>query len=417
MSERPANPSRRPRPSGNDPVGAAPSAGAGAAAAPTRGFPPDEYRRRVGALQSRMVAAGIAALLLTTPADVFYVTGFLSRFWESPARPWYVVVPSAGAPVAVIPSIGADLMRRTWIEDIRTWDAPDPADDGVSLLAAALRELIPPDGRLGVPMGLETHLRAPLADHARMLDAIAPRRIADATEIVQRVREIKSEAEIARIRAACRVADAAFARVPEFARVGAPLDRVFRDFQIALLDEGADWVSYVAGGAGPGGYGDVISPAGPEPLEPGDVLMLDTGAVRDGYFCDFDRNFALGRVDGATHAAQSALWAATEAALASMRPGMAACDIHALLSDALRAEGAIPGGGRLGHGLGITLTEWPSFTAKDRTELRAGMVLTIEPGVRIARGRILVHEENVVLRETGAELLSTRAPATLPVLD
>ena len=59
-----------------------------------------EYRRRTEALQAHMDAGDMAALLLTTPADVFYVTGFLTRFWESPARPWFVVVPSSGAPVA-----------------------------------------------------------------------------------------------------------------------------------------------------------------------------------------------------------------------------------------------------------------------------------------------------------------------------
>jgi len=77
-------------------------------------------------------------------------------------------------------------------------------------------------------------------------------------------------------------------------------------------------------------------------------------------------------------------------------------------------RGAVAGGGRLGHGLGITLTEWPSFTPLDQTELREGMVLTLEPGVEIAPGRILVHEENIVLRDAGPELLSRRAPAEMP---
>ncbi|MCB1405455.1 MAG: aminopeptidase P family protein [Rhodobacteraceae bacterium] len=379
-------------------------------------FPAQEYRARVAALQARMATDGIDVLLLTAPSDVFYVTGFLTRFWESPARPWFVVVPIEAAPIAVIPAIGADLMRRTWLRDIRTWDAPDPLDDGVSLLAETLRQVMPGAGCLGLPMGLETHLRMPLGDYHRLLTAIAPRRVVDATETVQRVREIKSEAEVGKIRATCRIADAAFARVPDFAHAGRPLDQVFRDFQIALLAEGADWVSYTAGGAGPGGYGDVISPADARPLQAGDILMLDTGAVKDGYFCDFDRNFSLGPPDDAARRAQAALFAATDLALERLRPGMRACDLHRMLTDALIAEGATPGGGRLGHGLGLSLTEWPSVTARDVTPLREGMVLTLEPGAEIAPGRILVHEENIVLRTGGPELLSTRAPASLPEL-
>lgn len=385
-------------------------------AAPSLIFPAVEYRRRTEALQAEMARHGLDALLLTTPPDVFYVTGFLTRFWESPARPWFILVPQSGDPVAVIPAIGAALMRRTWIADIRTWDAPDPEDDGVSLLSETISDMVPENGQIGLPMGLETHMRMPLADFLEVSDTIAPRRFVDATAAVQRVREIKSEAEIDKIRTICGVADAAFRRIGEIAEEGTPLDLVFRDFQKLLLEEGADWVSYVAGGAGPSGYGDVISPADARPLAAGDVLMLDTGAVRDGYFCDFDRNYAVGHASAEAQRAHAALYAATETVLAQMRPGMLACDGHRMLVENLEAQGAVPGGGRLGHGLGLSLTEWPSFTPKDMSVLRAGMVLTLEPGVEVAPGTFLVHEENIVLRDNGPELLSRRAPAELPVI-
>lgn len=379
-------------------------------------FPAAEYRGRVARLQEHMTAEGVDALLLTTAADVFYVTGFLTRFWESPARPWFVIVPVLGDPVAVIPSIGAPLMQRTWIEQIRTWDAPDPEDDGRTLLIDTLTSLVPDHGNVALAMGLETHLRMALSDYHAVRSALAPRRVVDGTEILQRVREVKSEAEIAKIRSSCAIAGRAFDRVPEIAGAGRPLDQVFRKFQALLLEEGADWVSYLAGGAGLEGYGDVISPAPSEPLVRGDILMLDTGAVREGYFCDFDRNYAIGPASDLAKRTHEALWCATQTCLEALRPGMLARDVHHILCDALRAKGATPGGGRLGHGLGLTLTEWPSFTPKDTTPLRAGMVLTLEPGAITGADRILVHEENIVLRDSGAELLSPRAPAELPEL-
>ena len=380
-------------------------------------FTLQEYRERITRLQNGMKAAQMDGLLLTTPADVFYVTGFLTRFWESPARPWFILVPASGDPIAIIPSIGAELMGQSWLTDIRTWDAPDPMDDGVSLLADAIVETVPTNGSLGTPMGLETHLRMPLADYDRVTNRIKPRRIIDATGTVQRVREIKSEAEITKIKATCEIADRVFARVPEFASTGLPLDQVFRDFQVALLQEGADWVSYVAGGAGQGGYGDVISPATAQPLAKGDVLMLDTGAVKDGYFCDFDRNYSVGPPSAAVERAQDALFVATELVLETLRPGMTSADLYGIMTNALRDAGATAGSGRFGHGLGITLTEWPSFTAKDTTPLREGMVLTLEPGVEVSAGKFLVHEENIVLRANGPELISTRAPQELPRLE
>lgn len=377
-------------------------------------FPAQEYRARCAHLQAGMAAQGIDALLLTAPADIFYVTGFLTRFWESPARPWFGVVPISGDPVAVIPSIGSDLMGRSWLRDIRTWDAPAPHDDGISLLTDTLAQMVATKGRIGLPMGLETHLRMPLRDYDTLRTRLAPRRFVDATACVQRVREVKSEAEITKIRATCKIAHRAFCRVPDIAQDGRSLANVFRDFQIALLSEGADWVSYVAGGAGPDGYGGVISPASAKPLQRGDILMLDTGAVKDGYFCDFDRNFAIGPASDSARRANAALWQVTEDALATLRPGMLARDVHHMLRDGLLKRGATPTTGRLGHGLGVTLTEWPSFTALDETPLRAGMVLTLEPGCVTTDGQMMVHEENIVLREDGPELLSPRAPEDLP---
>ena len=381
---------------------------------PSLVFPADEFRGRVGRLQTQMRAQNLDALLLTTPADVFYVSGFLTRFWESPARPWFLIVPAAGDPVAVIPAIGAALMSRTWIRDIRTWNAPDPVDDGVSLLSATLNELVPNPGQVGVPMGLETHVRMPMADFDRVSKKIAPRAFVAGTSALQRVREVKSEAEVEKIRATAAIAGRVFEQIPVLAQKARSLDRLFRDFQSALLAEGADWVSYVAGGAGQGGYGDVISPAGPELLRQGDILMLDTGAVKDGYFCDFDRNYAIGPQSKATGRVQDALWEATEGALQDLRPGMLACDVHEMLVAELSRKGIKEASGRLGHGLGITLTEWPSFTPKDQTELRAGMVLTLEPGAIVEDEVMIVHEENLVLRPSGAELLSPRAPRQMP---
>lgn len=379
-------------------------------------FPRDEYARRITALQGYMARADIGALLLTSPADVFYTTGFLTRFWESPARPWFIVIPFEGAPIAVIPSIGADLMGRTWVEDIRTWDAPDPHDDGVSVLVDTLAQTVPEQGRIGIPMGLETHLRMPHADFIRVQDRLKPRVFVDATDVVQRVREVKSDAEITKIRTTCAIADRTFARVHEFAAIGRPLDQVFRDFQIMLLQEGADWVSYVAGAAGQGGYGDVISPADTRPLEAGDILMLDTGAVRDGYFCDFDRNYVVGSASDQAKRAHEVLVGAVTLTAQKLRPGMRASDVHRMLCDGICTKGMMPGGGRLGHGLGVTLTEWPSFTPKDDTVLRAGMVLTLEPGIDLGHGRMMVHEEDIVLREDGVEFLSTPASPELPEL-
>ena len=84
-----------------------------------------------------MDARGFDALLLTTPQNVRYFTGFDSQFWESPTRPWFVVVPREGAPLAAIPEICAPATALTWVKDIRTWPAPAPDDAGGASFAYA----------------------------------------------------------------------------------------------------------------------------------------------------------------------------------------------------------------------------------------------------------------------------------------
>jgi len=374
-----------------------------------RGFAVAEYAARLASAQAAMDTAGLGALLLTTEPEIRYFTGFLTRLWESPSRPWFLIVPLSGLPIAVIPSIGAALMAQTWVRDIRVWPAPDPEDDGITLLAATLREV---GGPVGVPSGPESYLRMPLASFEGIKAASALEFTHD-HGIVAGLRAVKSEAEIAKIGRACTIAGRAFDRVPEIAREGRALSAVFRDFQRLLLEEGADVVAYIAGGAGPDGYGDVISPASDASLVRGDVLMLDTGAVWDGYFCDFDRNYAVGAASGTANLAHAQLCEAVMAGLEAARPGALACDVYAAMA---AITGAGEGAGRLGHGLGMQLTEGVSLIPQDRTVLRAGMVITLEPGVATGPGTIMVAEEDIVIREGSAERLTRFADAALPVV-
>ena len=376
-----------------------------------RGFPQSEFEARTVKAQALMAQHNLAALLLTTEQEVRYFTGFLTRFWESPTRPWYLIVPASGKPVAVIPSIGAALMGRSWIDDIRTWSSPDLEDDGVSLLADALSE-VAPNGDVGIPDLHETHLRMPLSDMQRLGESV---RLTSDFGIIRQLRMVKSEAEIAKISRACEIAGNAFARVPEIARAGVPIEEVFRKFQMLCLDEGADWVPYLSGGAESGGYSDVISPASEAPLANGDVLMLDTGLVWDGYFSDYDRNWSVGPASQPVQDAHARMIEASDAAFELCVPGNTAADLFHAMNNVLTRDAEGTDAGRLGHGLGMSLTEWPSLIPTDHTVLEAGMVLTLEPGIAVD-GKILVHEENIVVTDKGPEFLSPRKGPEIPII-
>ena len=385
--------------------------------APQRGFDNKEYSTRTHEAQVQMEGLGLAGLLLTTEPEVRYFTGFQTLFWQSPTRPWFVFVPASGKPVAVIPAIGAELMRQCWLDDVRTWSAPAPDDDGISLLTELLMPLAANGSRLGIMKGHESFIRMPLGDWERLMANLPGLNIVDATGLVQRLRMIKSPAEIEKLSHICAIGSAAFAQVPGFASVGSPLEEVFRQFRLAAIGLGADDAPYVVGAADQGGYADVISPPSRRQLTPGDVLMMDTGCTWDGYFCDFDRNWAITHADDQSKRAYDVLWRATEAGIDAARAGNTARDLYLAMSSVL-AEMSNSGAdiGRLGHGLGMQLTEQPSHAVFDETELRKNMVLTIEPSLSYGDGLMMVHEENIVVGATTATLLTTRAASELPVV-
>ncbi|MEJ6397318.1 M24 family metallopeptidase [Yoonia sp. 208BN28-4] len=385
--------------------------------APVRGFAPSEFATRTQKAQDLMAADGLDGLLLMSEAELAYFSGFQTPFWQSPTRPWFLFIPASGKPVAVIPEIGADLMRRGWLEDVRTWSAPQPHDDGISLLTELLSPLATAKARLGIMKGHETHLRMPLSDWERLLAALPGLSIADATGLVQGLRMVKSDAEIEKLAHICAIGSATFAATPDFAREGMALDAIFREFRRTAIGLGADNAPYVVGGADQGGYADVISLPSQRPLRKGDVLMLDTGCTWDGYFCDFDRNWAIGHADDAARRAYDVLWRATEAGIDAAHPGATCRDLfHAMsrvIAELDESGGAV---GRLGHGLGLQLTEQPSHAAFDTTALQENMVLTIEPSVTYGNGLMMVHEENIVITDGSPRLLTKRAAPELPII-
>ena len=369
-----------------------------------------EFYQRTEKTQKLMYERGLDAILLCTEAEVRYYTGFRSLFWQSPTRPWFVIIPQSGKPIAVIPEIGRDLMERTWVDEIITWPSPRREDDGVSLLVKVLKG----SNKIGLLKGEEASLRMPLNDFETLNSKINGSFI-DCSDLVKEVRLVKSELEINIIRQVCSIASCAFDRAHQLFHIGQPLDQAFRDFKIALLEAGAEEVPYLVGGAGQDGYSDVISPPSNQLLKNGDILMLDTGSSLKGYFCDFDRNWAIGKASNLAKTAYSKLYNATEVALKKIRPGMTCAQVFSLINSSLgEGDSDI---GRMGHGLGIQLTEYPSLMLNDKTVLRENMVITIEPSLSYGDGLMMVHEENICIRDGKPELLTKRAAEELPVLD
>ncbi|WP_413110588.1 M24 family metallopeptidase [Thaumasiovibrio sp. DFM-14] len=384
---------------------------------PTRGFTQQEFEQRTARAQKIMHDMKLDAMLFTTEPNVRYFTGFHSQFWHSPTRPWFVVVPAEGKPIAIIPEIGAKGMSNTWLDTVITWPSPRPEDDGISLLANTLNTLPSRYGRVGATLGIESHLRMPVNNYLK-LTTMVKKEFVDTALAVHGLRQIKSAAEIAKTREVCRITNVGFKRIPEYARAGMTEREICKQFGIDMLLEGADECPFIIAGSGPDAYDDILMGPTDRIIEPGDVLLIDTGAVWDGYFSDFDRNWAFGYASEETKAAYRATYEATTKGFEAARPGATTTDIYNAMWKVLEANGALGNDiGRVGHGLGMELTERPSNTATDNTILRPGMVMTLEPGMVYAQGKTMLHEENIVITEDGAEWLSERAEPELIIID
>jgi Xaa-Pro aminopeptidase len=380
-------------------------------------FDADEFTHRLTRAQRSMDTHQLDALVLTAPPNFRYFCGFESQFWESPARPWFLIVPAKGRPVAVVPEIGAPLLATNVVGRVLTWPAPRPQDEGVSLLASTLLDLPKRYSRIGFELGRESVLRMPILDFFKLKENLRGIDLVDGSPCIWEVRSLKSEAEIQTIRRICQIVGGAFDALPEYARVGASEREICREFTMDILRRGADAVPFMACASGPGGYPEIISQPGSRRIEERDVLFIDVGATIDGYFCDFDRNFGIGNISDAARRAHEAAWQATEAGIKAAVVGAKVSDLWACMMAVLKPAGMIGNNvGRLGHGLGLQLTEPPSNMAEDEAVLKAGMVITIEPGMEYEEGKMIVHEEDIAISESGPILLTIRAPREMRIV-
>jgi len=382
----------------------------------TRGFSIQEFEQRLVKSQNIMQQHQLDGILLTTPQNIRYFTGYDSQFWESPTRPWFVIVPASGKPIAIVPEIGESEFKKTWLDEIKTWPSPRPEDEGVSIVKSTLDDLKKTYGQIGAELGKEMTIRMPIKDLFKLKE-LTKTNIVDGSDAIWDMRIIKTNAEIERIKHICSIASDAYLDLPSKLNIGDTERQAVNKLKIDILNRGADNVPFMPGISGKNGVSQIVCGPSDRIIDNGDILFIDTGSTYDGYFCDFDRNFAFGRASSEVERVYEILWKATEAGIDAAKPGVSPVDIFNTMNKII-SEGNIVGNnvGRLGHGLGLQLTEPPSHRPGEKTMIKENMVLTIEPGMEYAKGKMIVHEENIIINKDGAELITKRAPREIPII-
>jgi len=381
-----------------------------------KGFADEEFENRTLRAQEIMHEYELDGILLTTPQNIRYFTGYDSQFWESPTRPWFVIVPLSGKPIAIVPEIGESEFKKTWLDEIKTWPSPRPEDEGVSLLKSNLENVKKTFGQIGLELGSEMALRMPVRDLLKLKETVNTNLI-NGSDAIWEMRMIKTNEEIKKIKFICSITSDAYNALPLTLSIGNTEREAVNKLKIDILNRGADSVPFMPGISGQGGVSQIVCGPTDRILDDGDILFIDTGSTFDGYFCDFDRNYAFGRVASDVEKVYQILWQATEIGIKTAIPGATTNDIFNAMNKVIQDGGTIGNNvGRLGHGLGLQLTEPPSHRLGEKTVIKENMVLTIEPAMEYAPGKMIVHEENIIIQQDGAELITKRAPKEIPVI-
>jgi len=247
-------------------------------------------------------------------------------------------------------------------------------------------------------------------DHGKLAELVGEDvELVAAGGLVEELRLVKGEAEVAAVRAAATLADEAFREVVlEGGIVGRTEKDVALDLEFAMRRRGASGPSFppiVAAGE----HG-ALPHAEPRDVEipAGTLVVIDWGAMHDGYASDCTRTVATGDVDPRDREVYDLVLEAQLEALAAVRPGPTGREVDAVARGIIEAAGhAEHFGHGLGHGVGLEVHEGPRLSKQGETVLEAGQIVTVEPGVYVP-GRVGVRiEDLVVVTEEGHEVLSS----------
>jgi Xaa-Pro aminopeptidase len=366
-----------------------------------------ELFRRVQLARDLMEKMSLDALLLFTGPNLFYFTGMPCG--RSGSRPFIYLLPRKGEPVLIVhDGRQFETHNFTAIQDIRTYTRLShlPLDQ----LIAAIQDNNLLNKRIGVELGGEMVLDLPMLEYQSLTSALAQAEFVDASPLLWKMRMIKSPYEVAQIARACEITSCAYERTFKVARAGMSEAEIESLMYYQLLKSGgsAPWVLITSGA---GNYDLVSKGSSSRVLETGDLVWMDVGCAVNGYWSDFSRAGVIGHPSQMQAEAQRGIYEITRIGVNMVRDGVAVSEIGQRCNEAIVAldlpvTSNISGlAARVGHGLGLVVTELPSLNESDTTILEPGMVITIEPGVATKYGTFHI-EQNLVVTRNGSHVLS-----------
>ena len=356
-------------------------------------------------LCSWLQSEDIDAAFLTSPDNIFYFSGFKSEPHE---RLLALVVFPENEPLLICPQMEAVDAKNAcdYAEVIGYTDIENPWEKMKQAITArklTLRKVAIEKEHMNVER--YEHIQHYLSAHSFI----------SAEEKLRQLRMIKTEKEVEKIREACRLADLAVEiGVHEITEGKTEMDILATiEYEMKKMGYEMSFSTMVLTGA------NAASPHGTPgmtKIQRGDLVLFDLGVVYDGYCSDITRTVAYGDISEQQADIYETVRKAQEAAVSISKPGISCAELDLTARNIIKESGFgnyFPH--RLGHGLGVSIHEYPSITETNPLLLQAGMVYTIEPGIYVPNIAGVRIEDDIYITENGCEVL-TKYPKSIQII-
>ncbi|MBO0419648.1 M24 family metallopeptidase [Vagococcus fluvialis] len=342
---------------------------------------------RVNNLREQMKSEGISSFLITSPYNLRYLTGFTGttglaligleeaffitdfRYTEQAAKQCvgFEIVKNVGPILEVV----ADLVESKNIENLGFEESFVPFKQYVELEGLLEVDLIPVSG------------------------------------MVEELREVKDEEEIAIVEKACEIADKAFSHILTYIKPGMTEIQVANELDFYMRSLGASSVSFetiVASGlrsAMPHGV------ASEKVIEQGDMITIDFGCYYNGYVSDMTRTISLGEPSDKLREIYNVVKEAQQKVLDVAKPGMTGVELDAVARDYIASKGYGEAFGHsTGHGIGLEIHEGPNVSKLAEKAFVPGNIITNEPGIYLPGIGGVRIEDDMLVTENGIKRLT-----------
>jgi Xaa-Pro aminopeptidase len=394
-------------------------------------FEEEEMKGRWKKCQVEMEKEGIDVLILSKPSNLFYMTGYRSQIFSSDFRAMIAVMPRGGEPTLVLPNLeGPSGEKESWFPHVRRWGNAQMQGNGryATLISKGLRpgvggqieakdstelilKIFKENNLLKATVGMELdgfqRIGMPQNDFEAIKASLPNCKFKGCANIMWKLRRVKSKREIEFMKKAGQITDAGYNAVAEVIKTGMSEREIRGVMGQAFLREGGEENAFIIVASGPDRY-DMCNPwASDRKIKKGEEVLLDFGAVYNGYYSDIQRLFFMAPIHDKQRELQEKAILIYQASVKKAKPGNAVEEVDiAAFEETKRLGLEHLMFHRTGHSVGLEIQELPSIAVPEKTILEPGMCFAVEPGLYdYAYGAFKI-ENNIVITKDGYENLT-----------